>query len=106
MVDYDLCMGRLMAVAEATSTAANSRVGFLTNGGAKWPVWDRFITLDGKRAHYIGNICGTCPFIFERQEGANDKLSPVEMAEVLRNGISNVEEGITRAAMGVLPSGR
>lgn len=94
-----------MAVAEATSTTTDSRIGFQTVGGGNWPEWDRFITLDGKRAHYIGNICGTCPFIFERQEGANDKISPAELSESLRNGISNVDETITHAAMGVLPTG-
>lgn len=41
----------------------------------------------------------------ERQEGANDKISPAELSESLRNGISHIDEAITRSAMGVLPSG-
>lgn len=94
-----------MAVAEAASTNANSRIGFQTEGDANWPVWDRFITLDGKKAHYIGNICGSCPFIFERQDGATDKLSPAELSDILRDGISIVEESIARTAMGILPAG-
>ena len=94
-----------MAVADATSTNTDSRIGFQTEGGGKWPVWDRFITLDGKRAHYIGNICGTCPFIFERKEGANDKVSCPELSESLRQGISNVDEEIARAAIKSLPTG-
>lgn len=98
-------MSRLLQVAEATSTTIGSRVDFQTEGGGTWAVWDRFITLDGKRAHYIGNICGTCPFIFERQEGANDKISPVALSNSLRNGIISIDEMITSAAMEALPAG-
>lgn len=94
-----------MELAEATSTKADSRIDFQTEGGGKWAVWDRFITLDGKKAHYIGNICGTCPFIFERQEGANDKISPAELTKSLRNGISSIEKAVSDAAMEILPAG-
>lgn len=94
-----------MAVAETTSTTADSRIGFQTEGGGSWPEWDRFITLDGKKAHHIGNICGTCQFVFERKEGANSKVSPTEMSESLRNGVSNLDEGIVSAAMGVFSAG-
>ena len=70
-------MSMLLQVTEATSTKIGSRVDFQTEGGGAWAVWDRFITLDGKRAHFIGNVCGTCPFIFERKEGANDTIFPI-----------------------------
>jgi hypothetical protein len=98
-------MSRLTAVAELASITSDSRVGFETVGGGAWPEWDRFITLDGRKAHYIGNICGTCPFIFERRDGANSKASPAELAESLRKGISRVDGSITDAAIGVLPKG-
>ena len=94
-----------MAVADANSTNTDSRIGFQKEGGGKWPVWDRFITLDGKKAHYIGNVCGTCPFIFERKEGANDKVSTTELSESLRRGISSLDESIARTALGALPTG-
>ena len=81
-----------MEVTEAISTNAGSRIGLQTEGGGSWPAWDRFITLTGKKAHHIGNICGTCPFIFERQEGANDKISPAELSNSLRQGITSVDE--------------
>jgi hypothetical protein len=98
-------MSRLVEVAHATSTKAGARIDFQTEGGAHWAAWYRFITLDGKKAHYIGNICGTCPFIFERQEGANAKVSPAELSKTLRNGISSIQEGISSAVMEVLPAG-
>lgn len=102
---YDVRMSRIMEVADAKSTKVESRIGFQTEGGGDWPAWDRFITLDGKRAHYIGNICGTCPFIFERREGANSKVSPTELSNSFRNGISSINETITAAAMEILPAG-
>jgi hypothetical protein len=98
-------MSKLMSVTEKTSTTTDSRIGFETEGGGSWPKWDRFITLDGKKAHYIGNICGTCQFIFERKEGANSKVSPAAMSESLRNGVSDVDGGIPSAAIEVFPSG-
>jgi hypothetical protein len=98
-------MSRLLEVAGATSTNSGSRIGFQTQGGGNWPAWDRFITLDGKRAHHIGNICGTCPFIFERCEGANAKISPTALSNSLRSGISSVEKEIADAAMEILPAG-
>ncbi len=94
-----------MEVTEAISTNAGSRIGFQTEGGGSWPAWDRFITLDGKKAHHIGNICGTCPFIFERQEGANDKISPAELSNSLRQGITSVDDAIARTVMAILPAG-
>jgi hypothetical protein len=98
-------MRKLRGVADATSANTDSRIGFQTEGNSNWPAWDRFITLDGKKAHYIGNVCGTCPFIFERQEGANDKASCTDLSESLRQGVSSVDEAITRVAAAALPTG-
>jgi hypothetical protein len=98
-------MSTLMEVADARSTKAAPRIDFQTEGGGSWPEWDRFITLDGKRAHHIGNICGTCPFIFERQDGANAKVSPAELTNSLRAGVSSINAMVTEAAMEILPAG-
>lgn len=98
-------MSKLVESGDATSTATDTRIDFQTEGGGTWPEWDRFITVDGKKAHYIGNICGTCPFLFERREGANEKVSPAELSSSLRNGITSIDEAIVGAAMGILPPG-
>lgn len=98
-------MSRLIEVRDAESTAIDSPIGFATEGNADWPGWDRFITLDGKKAHYIGNICGTCEFIFERHEGATNKVSPQQLQEVFRNGIDRISDPIINTVMSVLPAG-
>lgn len=94
-----LAMSKLIAAAETKSTAAKSRIGFATEGGGKWAEWDRFITLNGKRAYHIGNICGTCAFFFERLPGANDKLSPTELSALLKVGLTELNEDVMRTAM-------
>jgi hypothetical protein len=98
-------MSSLLADATATSTSAESRIAFVTEGGGSWPAWDRFITLDGKKAYHIGNICGTCEFFFERLEGANDKVSPAELSKRLRAGITQLDEDLVRTAAAALPAG-
>jgi hypothetical protein len=46
-------MSFLLSAATATSTSVESRIAFVTEGGGSWPAWDRFITLDGKKAYHI-----------------------------------------------------
>jgi hypothetical protein len=98
-------MSKLISVVDAVSATIDSRIGFSTEGNEQWPAWDRFITLDGKKAHYIGNICGTCKFIFERHEGANSKVSPERLSELFRSGISDIDDAIKDAVMAFLPNG-
>ncbi|MFM8831986.1 MAG: hypothetical protein ACKOHM_13400, partial [Spartobacteria bacterium] len=69
---------------------SQSPLGFSTEGGGAWKEWDRFITLEGKKAYHIGNICGTCSFFFERHSGANQSLSPKELQEEITHGITKL----------------
>jgi len=98
-------MTKLVAASDVTSTASESRIGFATEGGGHWPEWDRFITLDGKKAYHIGNICGTCEFVFERMEGANGKLSPKELSSQLRVGLNGFSDNISNRVAAALPTG-
>jgi len=65
----------LLQVKRIEIKTSNSIISFQTTGGGAWKEWDRFITIEGKKAYHIGNICGTCNFFFERLEGANQKVS-------------------------------
>jgi hypothetical protein len=98
-------MSKLIQALDAVSASMDSRIGFSTEGSASLPVWDRFITLDGKKAHYLGNVCGTCEFIFERREGANSKVSPKSLSQSFRSGISDINNAIKDAVMALLPAG-
>jgi hypothetical protein len=98
-------MSRLIEMADVTGTHSSSRIGFATEGNENWPVWDRFITVDGKKAHYIGNVCGTCEFLFERLEGANTKISPETISNQCRDGISSLNTPVLNAVTALLPAG-
>jgi hypothetical protein len=76
-----------------------------TEGGGQWAEWDLFITLEGKKAYHIGNVCGTCAFFFERLPGANDKLSAKVLSARLRRGLNEIDESVVRTATAALPAG-
>lgn len=61
------------------------RIGFETQGTASWKEWDRFLTIDGKRAYHIGNVCGTCRFFFSKLENANRTFSATEISKRLED---------------------
>jgi hypothetical protein len=70
----------------------NSRIGFATAGGGTWEVWDRYLTVDGKRAYHLGNVCQTCRFLFERLDGANTSVNVENTAGALLSGIRAVSD--------------
>ena len=90
---------------KVTVQNSDSLLGFGTEGGGPWKVWDRFITIAGKKAYHIGNICGTCSFFFQRLEGVNQSLSPKELQSELTHGLSELTVSHANALKGILPDG-
>lgn len=88
-------------------TVANSAsiIGFEKSGSESWPVWDRYLTIENKRAYHMGNICGTCAFLFERLEGANRNISATEIAERLNSGADIADPAFIAALSQILPTG-
>jgi hypothetical protein len=88
-------------------TVRNSKspLGFATKGGGAWEVWDRFITIDGKDAYHIGNICGTCSFFFQRCEGANRSLNPADFQDQLSSGLAGLTDTQISLLSELLPDG-
>jgi hypothetical protein len=84
----------------------SSAIGFETAGGGGWPVWDRYLTLEGRRAYHIGNICNTCAFFFTRLEGANHSVSAEEVAERLEAGIQLLDQPWLEGVGRILPTGQ
>jgi hypothetical protein len=78
----------------ASFGSTQSRIQFATDGGGAWPVWDRYLLLDGERAYQIGNICNTCAFLFERMEGANDRVQVSEAAVALQGGLASLSDPV------------
>src|SRR5215472_19134540 len=92
--------------ASVTVDNPSSTLGFESKGGGQWKVWDRYLCVDAKPAYHIGNICDTCEFFFTRQEGASQKISPIEMSASLRAGLKRLDAEHTKLIASILPSGK
>jgi hypothetical protein len=88
-------MSNIIKYRWASLGSAQSRIQFATDGGGAWPVWDRYLLLDGKRAYQIGNICNTCAFFFERMDGANDRVEVNEAAAALQDGLQALSDPVS-----------
>ena len=76
-------MTRIQGCEDISITNSKSSISFDKKGGGNWPIWHRYISIEGKPAYEIGNICGTCQFYFERLEGANKSINPIDAIEQL-----------------------
>ncbi|GAB6108264.1 hypothetical protein [Fusibacter bizertensis] len=85
---------------------SKSIIAFETTGDGNWDKWDRYITIDGKKAYHIGNVCGTCSFFFERMEGANRSISAKEITSELENGLAYLESDLLDKISLLIPNGK
>ena len=65
----------------------------------------KVLTVAGKSAYHIGNIGGTCEFFFERLEGANQSVSPAEIADQLKHGLKEIDGALLEKIKPILPDG-
>jgi len=98
-------MGRIIKSQCRTVENSKSIIGFENTGGGDWIVWDRYICIDGKKAYHIGNICGTCEFLFERMDGANQTVSPGELSHRFKEGLKDLEQGFLDKIDALIPKG-
>ncbi len=90
---------------DITIADSSSLLSFEKVGGGQWPVWDRFLMIEGKRAYHLGNICGTCAFFFERLEGANRSISATAIADRLNTGNTIADPAFVTTLSQILPTG-
>src|SRR5690348_6644216 len=70
------------------------------------PPGRRVLSLDAEPAYELSFWCGTCPFLFERLEGANQTLSLEDVQARLNEGLDRVEQSVLQAFAALLPHGR
>lgn len=99
-------MTRILFQDNLEITDSKSIVSFDTKGGGQWEVWHRLISIDGKPAYEIGNICGTCSFYFERLEGANQSIHPADLIAQLNEGIQNPDRTTIEKIAEIIPNGK
>lgn len=85
---------------------SKSIVSFDNKGDGQWDVWNRFISIDGKPAYEIGNICGTCNFYFERLEGAKKGMYPSKVIEQLNEGLQSLDQSTIDKISEIIPNGK
>lgn len=98
-------MSRLIDKRREKITDSNSIISFETTGDNSWREWDRYLTIDGKKAYHIGNVCGTCSFFFERLEGANRSISSEDLVETLNQGITYIDDDVINKLIKIIPKG-
>lgn len=97
-------MPKLLDKTNRTVTDSRSAIGFATTGGGAWEVWDRYLTVDGKHAYHVGNVCGTCAFFFERMEGANKGIEVGALASTLAEGIADLDGSLVDTLAQLIPN--
>lgn len=83
-----------------------SRLAF-SEGSKPKGAWagKRLLVLDDRPAFELSLWCGTCPFLFERLEGASKTLSMGDMANRLAEGLDGIDEEIVGKFGSLLPRG-
>jgi len=84
---------------------SDSPLAFDTSGSKEWPVWDRYLRIDGERAYHLGNICGTCRFMFERMEGANRLVNVGRLTTRLEAGVERLDGSLVDSLARLMPAG-
>ncbi len=82
---------------------SQSPLAFLNTGDGDFEVWDRYLTVNGKQAYYLGNVCGTCSFLFERMEGAEAGIDVGELTTQLAVGLDCLPEEVVDTLAQLLP---
>jgi len=65
----------------------------------------RLLFLDERPAFELSFWCGTCQFLFERQEGASETVSLAELEVQLAEGVGGLEDDVIETFAAVLPAG-
>ncbi|MGO9112780.1 MAG: hypothetical protein ACLP9L_26400 [Thermoguttaceae bacterium] len=99
-------MTRIRSSGQFKIESGASLLDFVTEGGGGWDAWDRFLTVEGKPAYHIGNICGTCSFFFERLAGANGSIDASAVRDALNSGLESIDSEAAQALHTFLPSGK
>ncbi len=99
-------MTRLLGQDDKEIKNSQSIVSFDKKGSENWEVWHRLISIEGKPAYEIGNICETCSFYFERLEGANQSVHPKETIEQLNKGLKSLDKEVVKSVSTIIPNGK
>lgn len=98
-------MNRVLDIKQYHNQNFNSIIGFDNQGGDGWERWYRYITVNGQRIFEIGNVCGTCEVYFKKLMELDPEIEEREVAKIMNNGISNIDDVTLQKIMKIIPSG-
>lgn len=99
-------MSLLLAKASINVEQSSSVLAFERPPTSSWTSgWDRYLTVDRKPAFHMGNICGTCAFLFERLEGADQKIAARQISDQLQVGLVDIPGELLSAVSELVPMG-
>src|ERR1700730_1104377 len=96
-------MSFLLESRRIESRSTSPIVGFERSKPKGWS--ERFLTIDGEQRFLTGLWCDTCSFVFKRLPGGVTR-SPLDITQMLRTGIHNLDEAPVDAVLQSLPGGQ
>jgi hypothetical protein len=98
-------MAHLLEYAARTVVDSQSPLAFSTTGTGQWPQWDRYLTVNGTQVYHLGNICGTCAFLFEKVDGKVDGIGVGKLATRLAEGLEDLDDESVDKLVHLMPAG-
>ncbi|MBK8221727.1 MAG: hypothetical protein IPK73_11945 [Candidatus Obscuribacter sp.] len=95
-------------IAERQLTIRNEfpAVKFVRNLPKDSPIgWYRHLLVHDKPAYFLGNVCGSCSFLFQKEGTDTPKVDTARIAKELNSGLSSISDTVIEAARQILPSG-
>lgn len=86
-------------------SAPNSRISFKVGDSENGRPWWYYLNIDDEPLYLVSNICDTCPLILGRYNNGNFILTPEELSQKLRNGLTAISPEIIALLSSILPSG-
>lgn len=81
-------------------------VKFVRNLAEDWPIgWYRHLLVHDKPAYFLGNVCGSCSFLFQKEGSDIPRIDTARITEELNSGLASISDTVIEAARQILPSG-
>ena len=66
--------------------------------------WNRHLTVDGEPAWFLGNVCDTCPYLFERLPAAKRPPEPAALTSALAKGVTALADPMLATLAELMPA--
>ncbi len=71
----------------------------------RFPFWDRYLTVQGKKVFDLGVTCETCQFVYKRLGDIAAPVAPAVLSKLLQDGLKTIDQSIVETVSALLPSG-